>query len=322
MGEKIIRAAAVQFNHKASDKDYNFSRIAYFVAQAAQKSVQLIAFPEMCITGYWHVPGLSKQELESLAESIPQGTSSQKLLELSKKYNIIIGAGLLEQSEGKLYNTYAVALPDGQLKTHRKLHAFESKYISSGNEHTVFETALGVKLGVLICYDNNLPENCRIVALKGADILLAPHQTGGTASLTAGGMRLIDVELWENREQNPEAIEREFKGPSGREWLLKWLPTRAWDNGYFIIFSNGVGADNGEVRTGNAMLIDPAGEIVIETWKARDEMVIADLELEKLSNCNGRRKLRARRPELYSLLTQPTGKEVDAITARFTTENP
>jgi predicted amidohydrolase len=172
-------------------------------------------------------------------------------------------------------------------------------------------------LGVLICYDNLLPENSRLVALKGADILLAPHQTGGTDSLTSGGMKLIDPGLWENREQNPQAIENEFKGPSGRKWLLKWLPTRAWDNGYFLIFSNGVGLDNGEVRTGNAMIIDPNGEIIAETWKARDELVIADLDLEKLNSCNGRRKLRARRPELYSPLTVPTGKEVDPIQARF-----
>lgn len=317
MKEKLIKVAAVQFNHKSSDKEYNISRIKHFVAEAAKEGVEIIAFPEMCITGYWHVPKLAKEEIEELAENIPQGPSSQILLQLSQANNMVIGAGLIEQAEGKLYNTYAVALPDGQIKTHRKLHAFESKYISSGSEHTVFETPLGVKLGVLICYDNNLPENSRLVALKGADILLAPHQTGGTDSLTSGGMKLIDPSLWENRAQNPQAIEAEFKGPSGRKWLMKWLPTRAWDNGYFIIFSNGVGLDNGEVRTGNAMIIDPDGEVIAETWKASDELVIADLDLEKLNNSNGRRKLRARRPELYSLLTVPTGKEVDPIQARF-----
>jgi predicted amidohydrolase len=321
MTEKIVKAAAVQFNHRASDKAYNISKIKHFVEEASKQGVEILVFPEMCITGYWHVPGLSRQEIADLAEAIPDGPSSQTLLELSRKYNMIIGAGLIEQAGEKLYNTYAVALPDGQIKTHRKIHAFESEYISSGSEHTVFDTPSGVKLGVLICYDNNLPENNRIMALKGVDVLLAPHQTGGTASLTSGGMRLIDPALWENREQDPEAIENEFKGPSGRKWLMKWLPTRAWDNGYFIIFSNGVGLDNGEIRTGNAMIIDPDGEIVAETWKARDEMVTAELNLEKLNNCNGRRKLRGRRPELYKLLTVATGKEVDPIRARFTSQD-
>ncbi len=191
------------------------------------------------------------------------------------------------------------------------------KYISSGNSYTVFDTPLGVKLGVLICYDNNIFENVRMTALLGADILLAPHQTGGTNSVSPYGMKPIDVSLWKNRENNPRAIQDAFKGPNGRGWLMRWLPSRAHDNGLFILFSNGVGEDDGEVRTGNAMIIDPYGRIIKETWKARDEMVVADLDLALLDNCTGRRWLRARRPGLYRPLTVVTGREVDPIKARF-----
>jgi len=65
------------------------------------------------------------------------------------------------------------------------------------------------------------------------------------------------VACWENRHIDPAAIEREFRGPNGRAWLMRWLPARAHDNGMFVIFSNGVGRDDDEVRTGNAMVVDP-----------------------------------------------------------------
>jgi len=55
---------------------------------------------------------------------------------------------------------------------------------------------------------------------------------------------IIDMSLWENRKSDPESIEREFKGDKGRGWLLRWLPSRAHDNGVFYIFSNGVGKDD------------------------------------------------------------------------------
>ena len=105
--------------------------------------------------------------------------------------------------------------------------------------------------------------------------------------------------------------------PKGREWLLRWLPARAHDNGMFLIFSNGVGLDDDEVRTGNAMILDPYGEILAETWKAADDMVIADLETSLLDMCTGRRWIKTRRPELYGPLTTLTGKEEDTRTVRF-----
>ena len=79
----------------------------------------------------------------------------------------------------------------------------------------------GMELGVLICYDNNIEENARITALMDADILLAPHQTGGCDSRSPGAMGLIDPALWENREKDPSAIEAEFRGPKGCGWLMR-----------------------------------------------------------------------------------------------------
>lgn len=316
-----LRAAAVQFNHKPGDKAYNLGRIRAFAVEAYAQGVNLLVFPEMCITGYWHVRNLSREVIEALSEPVPAGESTQVLLALASEYGMTIGAGLIEQADdGALYNTYVVAMPDGNVARHRKLHCFISAHMASGSEYTVFDIPQGARVGVLICYDNNIGENVRMTALMGADILLAPHQTGGCDSPSPRCMGLIDPQLWRDRLENPEAIEAEFRGSKGRDWLMHWLPARAHDNGLFLIYSNGVGEDDGEVRTGNAMILDPYGDILTETWKAQDEMVIADLDPMLQVMCTGRRWIQSRRPELYGLLATPTGKERDTRTVRFERE--
>ncbi|MHC4398723.1 MAG: nitrilase family protein [Planctomycetota bacterium] len=315
---KNMRVASVQFNHTAGDKAHNMSRIRAFAEQAHAAGVNLLVFPEMCITGYWHVRNLSRAEVEFLAEPVPSGPSSRDLVSLATQYAMTIGAGLIERADdGTLYNTYVVAMPDGNAVRHRKLHCFISEHMASGDEYTVFDIPQEARVGVLICYDNNIGENVRITALEGAEILLAPHQTGGCDSPSPHCMGRIDLQLWKNREHDPGAIEAEFRGPKGREWLMHWLPARAHDNGMFLVFSNGVGIDDDEVRTGNAMILDPYGEVLAETWKARDEMIVADLDASLLHMCTGQRWIRSRRPDLYNPLVVPTGREEDTRKVRF-----
>ena len=312
-----IRVAAVQFEHATGEKQKNLATIRKFVAEASQQGVEIIAFPECCISGYWALRHFSREQLRELAEPVFDGPSSQALKELALANEITVGAGLVEiDSDGTLYNTYVVAMPDGNAVRHRKLHCFISEHMASGSEYTVFDTPHGCRLGVLICYDNNIFENVRMTALMGAEILLAPHQTGGCKTTNPLVMGVVDRKLWDEREANPEAIEAEFMGPKGRGWMLRWLPCHAHDNGLFLLFANGVGPDDDEVRTGNAMIIDPHGQLVTETWKAGDDMVIADLD-PALQECSGQTWIRARRPDLYGLLSQPTGKEVSPRQAKF-----
>ena len=130
-------------------------------------------------------------------------------------------------------------------------------------------------------------------------------------------MKPVNLDLWHNREVDPEALRREFQGDKGRGWLMRWLPARAHDNGLFLLFANGVGLDDDEVRTGNAMIIDCYGRIQAESDALGDDLVIADLDLSLLPLCTGRRWIRARRPELYGSLTVPLGHELSPQEARF-----
>ena len=285
-----MKVASVQFCHVNADKNANYTIMRKFIEEAAKDENELVVFPEMCITGYWGLRNYDRGELIELAERVPDGASTKFLLELTSQFNISIGAGLIEISDdGKLYNTYVVAMPDGKIAKHRKIHCFLNENMASGDDFTVFELPNGRKAGILICYDNNIIENARINALMGAEILLAPHQTGGCVTPSPLCMGGIDVKLWDNRESCQQQLEQEFKGPKGRAWLMKWLPARAHDNGMFLIFSNGVGRDDDEVRTGNAMIIDPYGNILSETWAASDKMVSAELDFSLLPSSIGRR---------------------------------
>jgi predicted amidohydrolase len=85
----------------------------------------------------------------------------------------------------------------------------------------------------------------------------------------------------------------------------------------FLIFSNGIGPDDDEIRTGNAMVLDPYGEIIAETRASGDAMVVADLDASLFETSSGQRWLRARRPELYESLTRRTGREQETRRVRF-----
>ena len=318
-----LRAATVQFQHMSGDKAANMKTVGRLTAEAAKQGAELVVFPEMCLTGYWHLRNLPKADLEALAETVPEGKCTQALLELARGHHLSVGAGLIERGEdGRLFNSYVVAMPDGRTVRHRKLHAFINEHISCGDDYTVFDLPNGTRAGILICYDCNLGENVRINALRGVEVLIAPHQTGGCATPSPRCMGAIDVALWENREKDPEAIGAEFRGPKGREWLMKWLPARAHDNGIYLIFSNGVGRDDNEVRTGNSMILDPYGDVLAETWKAGEEVVTADLKAKTRAMCTGVRWIRSRRPDLYADVATPTGREQDIRTVRFSNTDP
>ncbi len=313
-----IRVASVQFEHKSGDKSYNLDRVRHFVGEAAKSGVEIIVFPEMCLTGYWHVRKLSRAEVAALAEPVPYGPSTQELMRLSREHGMTICAGLIERGDDdKFYNASVVAMPDGRWARHRKMHEFVSEFISDGDQFTVVDTPHGCRVGVLICYDNNIIENARANALMGAEILLSPHQTGGCDSVSPHAMKPVDPEIWARRNEDPAACEAELCGPKGRGWLMRWLPSRAHDNGMFLIFSNGIGPDDDEIRTGNAMILDPYGRIIVESRAAQDDMVVADLDASLIETSSGRRWLRARRPELYAGLTQPTGNEKTTRRVRF-----
>jgi len=100
-------------------------------------------------------------------------------------------------------------------------------------------------------------------------------------------------------------LRQEFRGPKGREWLMRWLPARAYENGVYAVFTNPIGMDDDQVRNGNAMILDPFGEVICECDDLDDGFAIGLCTADKIQHSSGRRYLRARRPELYGSLVEP-----------------
>ena len=293
-----IKIATAQFENKSNDKDYNLSVIDNLSSQAAVQGAKMISFHECSITGYTFARNLSKSQMLELAELIPGGKSIEKLIQIATKNDIAILAGLFEKDKAdNLFKAYVCVDKHGLIAKHRKLHPFINPFLIAGDQYTVFEFE-GWRCGILICYDNNVIENVRATALLGANIIFMPHVTMCTPS-TRPGAGFVDPELWKNKDKDPVTLRREFDGSKGREWLMKWLPARAYDNGVYVVFSNPIGMDDDQLKNGCSMIIDPFGDVIAECRSLNDEFVIADLTPEKLTQAGGSRYTNARRPELY-----------------------
>ncbi|MDQ0640542.1 putative amidohydrolase [Pedobacter sp. W3I1] len=293
-----LKVAAAQFENASGDKVYNLSVIEEMVSKASALGVEVIAFHECSVTGYSFARKLSRGEMLALSEVIPNGPSVTALIEMAKKYKITILAGLFEKDEHEnMFKAYVCVDETGLIAKHRKLHPFINSNLLPGTSYTIFEIK-GWKCGILICYDNNVIENVRATTLLGAEIIFMPHVTMCTPSPRPGA-GFVDAELWKEKDKNAALLRSEFDGDKGRNWLMKWLPARAYDNGIYAIFCNPIGMDDDQLKNGCSMILNPFGEIVAECRTMENEFVVAELCKDELKTSGGFRYKKARRPELY-----------------------
>ena len=281
-------------------------------AKAAGEGAKVIAFHECSITGYTFARNLSKTQMLELAEYIPAGASTQQLIRIAQQNDIAILAGLFEKDEQEnLYKAYVCVDKNGLLAKYHKIHPFINPYLNPGKEYCVFDL-YGWKCGILICYDNNIIENVRATKLLGADVIFMPHVTMCTPS-TRPGAGFVDPQLWENRETDPTSLRLEFDGMKGREWLMKWLPARAYDNAIYAVFANAIGMDHDQLKNGCSMIIDPFGDVIAECRTLGDDFTMAVLTPEKLIQAGGYRYIKARKPELYGKILAEEHQSVQKV---------
>jgi 5-aminopentanamidase len=307
--KKNLKIATAQFENKSGDKSYNLNTIKQLAAKAAGQGARVIAFHECSVNGYSFARHLSREELLSQAELIPQGPSTEILIGIAKEYDIAILAGLFEKDEkGDIFKAQICVDKTGLIAKHRKLHPFINPNIIPGDAYTVFEL-FGWKCGILICYDNNVIENVRATTLLGAEIIFMPHVTMCTPSPRPGA-GFVDPSLWLDKEANKQILRNEFDGLKGREWLMKWLPARAYDNAIYAVFSNAIGMDDDQLKNGCSMVVDPFGDILAECRSLENEFVITEISADKLVKGGGFRYIKARRPELYrDIIGEPHSPE-------------
>ncbi|MFN4150776.1 MAG: nitrilase-related carbon-nitrogen hydrolase, partial [Candidatus Sericytochromatia bacterium] len=218
-----------------------------------------------------------------LAEEIPNGPTTQLMMEYAKKHNMVIVVPIYEKEmTGVYYNTAAVIDADGKyLGKYRKNHIpqvkgfWEKFFFKPGNMgYPVFDTAYA-KVGVYICYDRHFPDGARMLGLNGAEIVYNP-------SATVAG---LSEHLWK--------IEQ---------------PAHAVANGYYVGAINRVGTeapwDIGQFY-GTSYFVNPRGQIIAEASRDKDELLVADLDMDMIKEVRDLWQFyRDRRPETYGKIAQ------------------
>jgi predicted amidohydrolase len=273
-----VRVAAVQLTSTA-DRERNLATADRLTREAAAAGAELVLLPEK-----WAVLG-TPEETVAGAEPI-DGPALTWASSTARELGIDLVAGsIAERVEGadRGSNTSVHFGPDGEPQaTYRKIHMFdvevggktykESEHEAPGEDVVLTETAQGVELGMSICYDLRFPELYRILAVRGARILLVP------AAFTLATTR----EHW--------------------EVLLR---ARAIEDQAFVLAANQVGEHAPGYRSGGrSMIVDPWG-IVLAQAPDQETFVVADLDLDRQAEV--RRTLPSlanRRPHAYRWPTE------------------
>jgi predicted amidohydrolase len=291
---QTIRVAAVSMNGFLGEPERVLNSIASWCERAAAEKAELVLFPELVVHGH------CTPNTWELAEPVPDGPSVQRLLQLAKHYRLILAVGLSEKERDIVYNTHVVIGPQGYMGKQRKLHLSRDEvlYYKGGKDINVFDIGK-CKIGIVICYDNQFPEIARVLALRGADVVLMPHAARFT--------------LWQDTAES-EAAARRFSHNFLRKYAL-----RARENACFAVLTDQVGRagyvsmypkdhENQPHHAGAALIWGPDGELLATTQeeRIREEMIVADLDAMLLARERSLANymLRTRRPELFHELVR------------------
>ena len=274
--------------------DKNLDKMAMWARKAADAGADLVMFGELSVSGYLldtsglRSPASGSSEHYLRAEQIP-GPATRRLEAIAKEQNLYIAAGMADLQAGVVYNAFLFVGPDGYIGKQRKLHipVAEYPYYGNGSGLNVFDIGL-CKIGASICFDNWFPETSRILALKGAEVMLSPW------------MWIVPAEA--SPEKKLAAIE------SRRERHKRFFPARALDNAMYVMVLDHVGTEAKDFEfPGVSMAIDPYGEVIAESNALQEEMMLVDLkgsEVEKYRTYGHHYTLKYRRPEIYGELAE------------------
>ncbi|MDG2133103.1 MAG: nitrilase-related carbon-nitrogen hydrolase [Phycisphaerales bacterium] len=281
---RITRAALIQASNALPDstdleaiKAAMIEKHVGLIAEAAERGANVCCLQEIFYGPYF----CAEQDPRwyRTAEAVPDGPTIRLMQELAKKHAMVMVVPVYEEAmTGVYYNTAAVIDETGEyLGKYRKHHIphcqpgfWEKFYFTPGdNGYPVFETRYG-RIGVYICYDRHFPEGARELGLNGAEIVFNPSAT--------------------------------VAGLSEYLWKLE-QPAHAVANQYFVGAINRVGTEApwniGEFY-GPSYFCDPRGQIMVEGSRDRDEVIIADLDLDLIQTVRDTWQFfRDRRPESY-----------------------
>lgn len=258
MGDNQVRLALVQFAPDIGNVESNREKVLHMAETCAKAGAGIVVFPELCTSGCMLE---SRAETYRAAERIPDGPTTRGLAEIAARQNIYIIAGLAELGEEGIscYNSAVLVGPAGYIGKHRKLNLWDvdKLYFEPGDlGYQVFPTIYG-KIGMLICYDMWFPENFRILAEMGADLICCP----------TNWMQLSP--------DKPESMG------------LYMAMAGAGANHVYVAAADRVGEERGVTYCGRSILAEPTGWLLAGPCSGeQEEILYADINLLQAREVN------------------------------------
>lgn len=261
-----LRTALLQSSGTPGSVAGNLDLLDDTARRAAAQGARLLVCPEMYLTGY-----AIGDDVPRLAEAA-DGPAAQAVAAIAERHGIAIHYGYPERDGEVLYNAAQLIGPDGtRLANYRKTHLFgdfEELWFAPGGRPVVQAELDGVRIGLLICYDVEFPENVRAHALAGTDLLLVPT-----------------------------ALMHPF--PFVAESVV---PVRAFENQMYVAYANRTGAEGPFDFVGLSGLAGPDGTVRVRAGRG-EELVVGDVDPALLTASRADNPyLRDRRPALYGSL--------------------
>jgi predicted amidohydrolase len=217
-------------------------RFAQLEHAISDQQLDLVVCPELFLSGY-----AVADDLRRFAET-QDGPFSNRVADLAKQQGTAIVYGYPEQQNGELFNSSICIGSNGHIvSNHRKMllpPGFESEYFTNGNGLTTFNLD-SFKCAMLVCYDVEYPEAVRAAAEAGAQIIIVPTALGEQWGFVAH----------------------------------KLIPTRAFENGVWVVYANHAGVENGVRYLGNSCIVAPDGSDAIRAGAAQ-QLIIAEINPE------------------------------------------
>ncbi len=274
-GNGSLVVACLQLRPAFGDVSKNVTRSLEAIDRAASQRARLVVLPELYNTGYVFA---SRDEAFALAESIPDGPTTQAWAERAARHRLYIVAGICERSGDKLYNSAVVIGPDGYIGTFRKVHLWneEALYFEPGDlGFPVFNTPIG-RIGVAICYDGWFPETYRLCALQGADIVCVPTNWVPIPGQASGQQAMANI----------------------------LAMGAAHSNSMFVACADRVGTERGQPFEGQSLIVSYTGwPVAGPASRESEEILLAEIDLREARrqrNWNAfNQVLRDRRTDVY-----------------------
>jgi predicted amidohydrolase len=250
------------------ERDRNISRALHLIGG---ERADLWVLPELFASGYQFV---SASEVRTLAEPVPDGPTTEALIEHARDHDCFLVAGLPESDGQWLFNSAVLVGPDGFLTCYRKVHLFyeEKRYFSPGDRSFPVVDVGFCRIGLMVCFDHLFPESARSLALQGADVIAHP------ANLVM-----------------PDLAQRTMR-------------VRAIENGVFTATANRVGEESRTSETlaytGQSQVVGPDGEVLVRLSKQEVETAVVEIDVERARDkriTEHNDKLADRRPDQYRL---------------------